>query len=245
MRVTITYIHHNCFGLRRGDQTFLFDYPGKSHLPDGAESLVQKFVAGTDLSVFISHSHDDHCNDDLVSMAATARQASHVLSDDVADMRPGAVPEGVGVLIVEPDETYAFNGMVVETLLSNDLGVAFLVEVDGLRLYYGGDLAKWIWKTASRQEAAFTTDFFRAAMDRVRAFRPHVAFCNVDRRLENLAGGVEAYRDCGAQVFVPMHAFGEPGWLKEFPDMVEAKGPQLFMYETMGDNVVYDLRQSD
>lgn len=241
MQVDIQYIHHNCFVVRTPGRTYLFDYPGQTYLPDGAPGLVRTAVAGTDLVVFVSHGHEDHCNDNLGAVTRTARAVKYVFSDDIQEMRPEVIPLDSDVLVVEPDESYAWEGMVVETLMSNDLGVAFLVDDGHFRFYYGGDLAKWIWKSASRAEAAFTTDFFRAAMDRVRAFRPHVAFSNVDKRLENLAGGSEAYRECGAQVFVPMHCFGDTGWLPEFARMVSGGGARCFVYANPGDATVFEI----
>lgn len=239
MQLAITHIHHNCFVLHAGDRTYLFDYPDDPHLPEGAGGMVRDAVADTDLVVFISHGHDDHLNDDLTSVTATAASVRYVFSDDVEDLRPEAIPTGAEVLVVEPDERYEWGGMVIETLMSNDLGVAFLVRDGAFRFYYGGDLAKWIWKSASPQEADFTTNFFREAMERVRVFKPHVAFSNVDKRLENLAGGPEAYRETGAQVFVPMHTFGDTGWLPSFRDLVGEGGPELFIYAEPGESKTF------
>jgi len=239
MNVDLTYIHHNCFILKTPDRAFLFDYPNDSHLPEGAQALVQDGVAGTDLAVFISHSHEDHLNNDLKTMVSSAKSVCYVLSDDVEDMRPETIPSDADVLIVEPDETYSFGGLEIETLMSNDLGVAFLVQNGDFRFYYGGDLAKWIWKTASAKQQEFTSSFFRQAMERVREFQPHVAFSNVDKRLENLAGGVEAYRQTGAKVFVPMHTFGDTGWLEEFRDAVGEVFTRLFIYEKPGDSAQF------
>jgi L-ascorbate metabolism protein UlaG (beta-lactamase superfamily) len=235
MQIDITYIYHNCFILRTPGRAFLFDYPNDSHLPEGAEALVREAVMDRDLAVFISHSHEDHLNDDIVCITESAASVRYILSDDVEDMRPQAIPEGKDVLIVEPDETYEFGGLSIETLMSNDLGVAFLVEDGDFRFYFGGDLAKWIWKTATAKENEFTSSFFRAAMERVREFQPHVAFSNVDKRLENLAGGVEAYRQTGAKVFVPMHAFGDTSWLPDFRQTVGEVFTRLFIYAEPGD----------
>jgi len=235
MKVELTYIHHNCFVLKTESRTFLFDYPNNSHLPDGAEDMVREAVAGTDLAVFISHGHDDHLNDDIISVASSAKSVCYVLSDDVEDMRPEVVPTEGDVLIVEPDECYEFEEMKIVTLMSNDLGVAFLVSDGEFRFYYGGDLAKWIWETASLQEAAFTEGFFGAAMDRAREFKPHVAFSNVDRRLPNLGGGDEACRLIQAPVFVPMHTFGNLDWLDGFRELVGDSPSELFVYSESGE----------
>jgi len=239
MQIDITYIHHNCFILRTPERAYLFDYPNANHLPDGAEALVREGVRGHDLVVFISHSHDDHLNDDIVCMTEGAASVRYVLSDDVEDMRPEVIPQGAEVLVVEPDESYEWGGMKIETLMSNDLGVAFLVQDGDFRFYFGGDLAKWIWKSASAKEQTFIANFFKAAMEQVRDFEPHVAFSNVDRRLENLAGGVEAYRQTGAKVFVPMHTFGDTYWLPEFRETVGEVFTRLFIYIEPGDKAEY------
>lgn len=241
MQYTITYIHHSAFVLRTDRRTYLFDYPEKEHLPNGADGLVRDLVAGTDLAVFISHGHADHCNGDLASVTRTARQVRYVLSDDVAELRPEAVPGNGQVLLAEPDETYGFGGMIVETLMSNDLGVAFLVEDKCFRFYYGGDLAEWTWPGAARAEADFTRKFFQGNMEHARAFKPQVAFANVDPRLDNLAGGVEACRIIGAPVFVPMHTFGETAILDGFARTVEPEPSTVFRYAVMGDSEVFSF----
>ncbi|BCS89997.1 MBL fold metallo-hydrolase [Pseudodesulfovibrio sediminis] len=239
MKVVLTYIHHNCFVMKTDTRTFLFDCPGDAHLPVNGADSIGRAVADTELTVFISHGHEDHLNEDLDSLTSPAKSVQYVLSEDIEDMRPEALPTKGEVLIVEPDETYAYDGMRIETLMSNDLGVAFLVTDGAFRFYFGGDLAKWIWKTASAREQAFTSAFFRQAMQRVSDFKPHVAFSNVDQRLENLAGGVEAYHEAGARVFVPMHTFGETDWLPRFAASLGASGDEVFLYANTGDRVEY------
>jgi len=236
MKITVTYVHHNCFVLKTDTRTFLFDYPSREHLPEGAESVVRKAVAGTDLAVFTSHSHEDHLGSDLGRLGRMTRSVHYVFSDDVEEMRPETIPTDENVLIVEPDGRYAFDRMTIETLMSNDLGVAFMITDGDFRLYYGGDLAKWIWESASEQEAAFTADYFRKAMERVRDFRPHVAFSNLDKRLPNLAGGDEACRIIDAPVFVPMHTFGQTGWLDGFRELAAPARSELFVYAASGES---------
>lgn len=237
MQVSVVYIHHNCFVLTLPGRTLLFDYPEDVHLPDDGPDMVRRLVRGTDLTVFISHGHADHLNGDLASVTREAGSVRYVLSDDVEDMRPDAVPDNGEVLMVEPDEKYEFHDISIETLMANDLGVAFMVEVDGVRIYYGGDLAEWIWDSASEAEAEFTARFFRESLERVRAFEPHVAFSNVDKRLSNLAGGEEACRTIEAPLFVPMHTFGDLSALESFEVSVEDVETRVFRYLGPGSRI--------
>ncbi|WP_272700872.1 MBL fold metallo-hydrolase [Desulfovibrio sp. Fe33] len=239
MQCEIIYIHHNAFVMRTDRRTFLFDYPEDEHLPEGAGDLVRRIVSGADLAVFISHGHGDHCNGNLGSVTGAAARVRYVISDDVGELRPEALPGNGETLLIEPDEARVFDGMAVETLMSNDLGVAFLVEDGGFRFYYGGDLAEWIWPGASSREAAFTERFFREAMERARDFRPHVAFADVDPRLDNLAGGLKARRIINASVFVPMHAFGDVSAFSVLAGDAESGGSRLFSYSGMGDSMQF------
>ncbi|MUM76340.1 MBL fold metallo-hydrolase [Pseudodesulfovibrio sp. F-1] len=239
MRIVITYICHNSFVLDAPGRSYLFDYPADTHLPPGAPDAVRRAVAGRDLTVFISHGHEDHLSGNLDAITAGAASVRTVLSDDVPELRPEAVPTRGKVFVVEADERYAFEGMEVHTLASNDMGVAFLVEEQGLRFYYGGDLAEWIWPGVSAREAEFTRSYFRAAMERVGEFRPHVVFSNADPRLANKSGGETACRMTGARVFVPMHTFGDTASLAGFES--DPGGPQVFSYERSGDRAEFEV----
>lgn len=239
MQCSITYVNHNSFVLSQGKRAFLFDYPEEAHLPAGAADAARQAVSGTDLTVLISHGHVDHLHGDLASVTSAAAVVRYVISDDVEELRPEAVPDNGEVLTVEPDERYEFHGLAIETLMSNDLGVAFLVREGDFRFYYGGDLANWTWPGASEREAAFTEQFFTESLERVRTFGPHVAFANLDQRLPNLAGGPEACRIINAPVFVPMHGFGDETWVKSMKDRLAPCASEVFTYARPGDTRVF------
>lgn len=236
---SITYIHHSSFILELGGKTFLFDYPGDEHLPPGTEALVRGRIAGSDLFVFISHSHDDHFNPDLIRIVEPAASARFVVSDDVPDMFPDAVPEDA--LVVEPDETYQVEGMTVETLMANDLGVAFLIGVGGIVVYFGADLAEWIWPEMEEAAVRFTETFFQEAVDRVKARHVHIAFHNMDKRLDNLGGGMRFLQKVRPAVFVPMHAFGDTAWYGGLDYPIDPSRTRIFDYRSPGDSIRFEL----
>ncbi len=239
MRVRLTYIFHNCFLLDIGGRTLLFDCPESKYLKRRASEALSLALEGRKVTAFASHSHDDHFRRDLAAACAGAASADFVISDDVAEMYPAAVPPGA--LVVEPDETYSFSGLVIETLMSNDLGVAYLVEVGGARVYFGGDLAAWVWETASEAEQAFTAEFFTKAVERIARRPVDIAFTNVDRRLANLAGGPEFANTVRPTVLVPMHAFGRTAWLKDVRPLLAAGGSDVFLYDKPGQVLELDL----
>jgi glyoxylase-like metal-dependent hydrolase (beta-lactamase superfamily II) len=237
MHFGITYVYHSCFIVDLGRKFLLFDYPADAHLPDGAAELVRRKIAGSELYVFISHGHDDHCNHDMDRVTAPAERCRFIVSDDVPDLFPEAVPPGAS--IVEPDETYAIHGMTIQTRMANDLGVAFIIDIDGLVIYFGGDLAEWIWPDMAPKAVQFTENYFQQMLDTLKQRRLHLAFANVDQRLENLGGGIKLLQEVQPDVFVPMHSFGDTAWYGKL-GFDELRGAsRVFLYRNTGDTMSF------
>ncbi len=241
MQVRLIHIFHNCFVLESGDVSFVFDIPAERFRSRKSFEALQEVLSGRKVIAFFSHSHLDHFAPDYREVCAGAKSLQAVLSDDIEEMYPDL--DFRECLIVEPDETYEFSGISIETMMSNDLGVAFLFSTpEGLRVYNGGDLACWDWETASRNELDFTRSFFQEAVQRVKAYGVHVAFSNVDRRLESLAGGPQLVREVNPQVFVPTHALGRTQWLERVHKMLVMENRECFAYRRTGDAKTYEIR---
>ncbi|NDV27323.1 MBL fold metallo-hydrolase [Desulfovibrio sp. JC010] len=240
MQVRLVHIFHNCFVLEAGDTSYVFDIPAERFRSKKVLAALQEAVAGRNVVVFFSHSHTDHFAPDYREVCSAANSLQAVISDDIEEMHPDL--DFGNALIVEPDEKYELNGLSIETLMSNDLGVAFLFRtVEGLKVYNGGDLACWDWETASQPELDFTRSFFREAVARVKGYGPHVVFSNVDRRLESLAGGPQLAQAVNPQVFVPTHVFGRAQWLKVIHETLGIVEENCFTYRRTGDSENYDI----
>lgn len=240
MNIRLTYIHHNCFVLQIAHQAFLFDFPDPEHRPENALTAMLDAVKDLDLFVFISHGHGDHFDPALADVLFGHPKVRFILSDDVAEMFPQAVPEAA--LLVEPDAQYQLGDMTLETLPSNDLGVAFVIHWQGLTIYFGGDLACWDWPNSSPAEQAFTREFFTQAITRVAENGPiHIGFSNVDKRLAGLAGGLEFVDLVRPCVFVPMHTFGDTDWLVDVAPRMALPDTVVFPYLHPGDTADFTL----
>jgi L-ascorbate metabolism protein UlaG (beta-lactamase superfamily) len=241
MRASVTYIHHDCFVLRLGDRTLLFDWPDAEHRTPAAEAAARREVAGTDLWVFFSHSHPDHCSADVQELARAAARARYVLSFDVPDMVPELDLEGA--FVVEPDEASSASpeafldaeGVRLSCLEANDLGVAFLIECEGVKLYFSGDLALWDWPESDAAARRFTEEYFAASLARVAAFAPAVALVNADPRLASWSGACRVAQAVRPRLFVPMHAFGDTGRVAAFAADCRVPGVDVFAYAAPGD----------
>ncbi|TIH19963.1 hypothetical protein D0S45_01095 [Marinifilum sp. JC120] len=241
MEIRLVHIFHNCFVLEAGEDSYVFDIPAQRFRSNKVLSALQEVLAGRKVTAFFSHSHLDHFAPDYREVCAGAASLKAVISDDIEEMYPDL--DFGDALIVEPDEKYEFHGLIIETLMSNDLGVAFLFSTpEGLKVYNGGDLACWDWETASQNELDFTRSFFRSAVERVADYGVHVVFSNVDRRLESLAGGPQLAQEIRPQVFVPTHAFGRTQWLAGIHERLGINENNCFSYRRTGDAQIYDIR---
>jgi L-ascorbate metabolism protein UlaG (beta-lactamase superfamily) len=239
MHLRVTYIHHNCFLLELPGLNLLFDFPSREHLPPAAKRAALRAVEGLDIVLVVSHSHADHFDPHITTALEPSSSLRFVVSDDVAEMYPDALPADAEIL--EPDEEYPdVWGMRFETLMSNDLGCAWIIGYEGLRIWYGGDLANWNWPGQEPAANRFTENFFAQALERAGAEQVHLAFQNVDERLDSLAGGPQFMERVRPGLFVPMHGFGRPaGIFAALPE--PPSGVRIFHYERPGDAVEADL----
>ncbi|HEX7715012.1 MAG TPA: MBL fold metallo-hydrolase, partial [Bacillota bacterium] len=83
MRIEITYIFHNSFIVRMGQEALLFDYPAAQFLDEVRRNIVRKLIQDTDLYVFASHNHPDHFNRDIDELGGCTSRVSYILARDI------------------------------------------------------------------------------------------------------------------------------------------------------------------
>ncbi|WP_300156125.1 MBL fold metallo-hydrolase [Solidesulfovibrio sp.] len=233
MAASIVYIHHDCFILRAGGRTLLFDYPAPAYLPSEAAQAAAAHIAGADLTVFVSHGHDDHFDPDLVRATAMAGSRRFVVSDDVADLHGDRLPPDT--VVMEPEDVREQDGLSVAALESNDMGVAYRVEVAGLSVYFGGDLALWDWPGQTPAARRAVGMSWRRALKALSARPLDVAFSNMDPRLPSLSGAPQFVEKLGPTVFTPMHLGGHVEYIRRFADRLRRPGTTVFAYTRPGD----------
>ena len=204
----VIYLDHSGILVELKDYYCIFDYYKGELLPLDKEK---------DVIVFCSHSHNDHYNPlifDLLDKSGMCYQA--VLANDISDEnRLSKIKHS----FVKPDECYQFVGRIqVETLLSNDSGVAFIVSTDEGMIYHGGDLNDWYWEGEPEEENRELRTIYHTEIGKIKGRHFDVAFVPLDPRLEaHYADGLLYFLenvDCDA-VF-PIHYWGEPAVIQRF-----------------------------
>ncbi len=240
MELTLTYVFHNCFVLALDGRTLLFDPPAPPHLDAARERVLRDAVAGSDLTLLVSHAHGDHFHPGFRDLARGAARSRFVLSFDAA-RRAREKPAG-DLAVARPGERFEIGGLSVEPFRSNDAGCAYLVEWTGRRIWFGGDLALWDWPDNDANDRALLEDHYRSVLNEL-AGRGEidVAFSNFDGRLASRTGAAEFVRIVKPRVFVPMHGFGNEADLADRAGDLAAPGVALFVYRASGDRLVLPL----
>jgi ankyrin repeat protein len=196
----IWYLGHSGWALKTRNHLLVFDYfdqgnePSQPSLCNGNISPAE--LAGETVTVFGSHEHGDHYDPAIFDWNESLPNVTYVLGCEPEETP--APYEYTG-----PRVTRTINGMKVSTIESNDSGVGFVVEVDGLVIFHAGD-------HANRQQ-----DFsgpYQAEIDYLAAggVRPDIAFMPVsgcgfgDQEAVKL-GVHYALETLKPTVFMPMH----------------------------------------
>lgn len=224
----ITYISHSSFALRSGDRVLLFDYPSRGSLLPGAEKAARDAVRGSDLYVFISHSHGDHYGRDVLNISKEAERAEFIVSEDVPLENSHRLAGGRRLNVDQLD---------IETFASNDAGVAYLIRVGDRLIYYGGDLAKWDWDEFDQGTRRYMVDVFGKMIRHLSELDVDVAFSNTDQRLQSWAGALEFLDVVKPSYFVPMHTFGHHEWIDDLVERTDHPRDRIFRYDRPGDFV--------
>ena len=206
MKAKIWYLYHSGFAVQTAEHFLIFDYWKQRPKGKGIESGVIEpaALAEYDVIAFVSHNHGDHYNRDIKDWGQIIPKLRLVLSDDIRNV-PGA-------LMVGPGEKLTQNDFRLETLKSNDEGVAFVVDIDGLCIFHAGDLNWWHWEGEPDDYNEGMASSYKSQIALLSDRRIDLAFVPVDPRLEEqYAWGIDhLMRTVDVRHAVPMH-FGNDG----------------------------------
>lgn len=197
------YIDHSGFLLQGDRRWLLFDYY-RGALPPVPE--------GKRLTVFASHHHEDHYVPEIFRYGETAAETRYLLGCDVTLNAANRQRMGVSDEIfarctrLHRDEAHSERDLHVRALRSTDMGVAFLVECEGKRIFHAGDLNLWIWHEDANFDRSQVAKFYEE-MEKLRGLEFDAAFLPLDPRLgDEYWRGFDAFaRLIAPKRLIPMH----------------------------------------
>jgi L-ascorbate metabolism protein UlaG (beta-lactamase superfamily) len=126
----------------------------------------------------------------------------------------------------------------IHTLKSNDLGVAFLIETDGKKLYHAGDLNNWWWDGGPVD--IDLEKIYHEELARIKGEHFDAAFIPLDPRIEGYWMGVTDFlSSASADIIFPMHFGSEHRIIKKMKEKYPALKDQIADITQKGQ--VFDL----
>ncbi len=205
----VTFIQHSSFLIETDKEYLLFDYYFGAPLP--------QLDSDKALYVFASHSHPDHFSAKIFGLPAKMKQIKFILSSDIPDH---IIPLEClkDTVLISPYEKEFVGNLVVETLQSTDLGVAFIVTVDGKQIYHAGDLNCWVWDTSPENQNKIMRKQYEDELAQLKDREFFCSFVPLDPRQDNdFDLGMTIFLDAVTSKHVfPMHMWGDYPVIERF-----------------------------
>jgi len=231
----VWYTGHSGWAVKTKNHFLVFDYWGGESTPTDP-GISNGYINPSEIgdiptTVFVSHVHGDHYDPAIWGWRQSMPNITYVMG-----FEPDSA-EGYDYLPPRSQKTY--DGVKVSTIESNDTGVGFLVEVDGLVIFHSGDHAN--------RQRDFSGPFkaeidYLAAMDKPidLAFMP-ISGCGFGDLEAVKLGVYYTLETLQPKLIFPSHALDSEFRYREFAD--EAAGEKFkskfICAENKGDRFEY------
>jgi len=234
----VTYYHHSGFSVAAGNLLLVFDYWRGEHgeLPEDKRITPDFLARFSKVYVFITHEHPDHLDPSVFEWRHQA-DVTYIVSSDM--------PVGTrGRRMAPGDDLTLSDRLRVQAFDSTDLGVSFLVTVDGMRVFHAGDLNFWHWREESSvREIAEAEEDFQRAVDPIMQESIDVAFFPVDPRQGQMydAGANYFIMSVKPRLLIPMHFWGRGDLAAEFARRSRCRQTEILPLTRYGEQIQVNM----
>ena len=133
IQAKIYYIYHSGFAIKTKNHFLIFDYykePTESKQSSSVLSL-ENIKDMKNVIVFSSHSHEDHFNPSIFNWENFNSDIQYILSNDIK-----ADKDKSNYSFIGEGEEKLYKDVYVKAYGSTDIGISFLVKVDGLTIFH-------------------------------------------------------------------------------------------------------------
>ena len=260
MDMELTYIYHSGFALSGDGFTVIMDYYRDSE--DGqAQADLNRLMDGTfsnqeagmpegtvhsellrrpgKLYVLASHFHPDHFNKEVLQWREQRPDIIYIFSKDILRHRRAQKEDAVWL---KKGEEYKDETLSVRAFGSTDVGVSFLLQAGGKKIFHAGDLNNWHWKEESTEEEVCEAEnTYLAELEILarRTDRMDLVMFPVDPRLglEYMLGAKQFVDRFRVGMFVPMHFDEEYVRANAFREYAESRGVRFVELTYRGEEV--------
>ena len=236
-KLLITHYYHSGFSVASEHTLAVFDYwrGERGELPPALQLTPGKLSRYENVFVFISHEHVDHL-DPVVFTWSEAANVSYIVSSDM--------PVGTRGKRMAPGDTLRLSDELSVTAFdSTDLGVSFLADFCGIRVFHAGDLNFWHWREESTMQEIEEADAeFRKAVQPLTREKIDVAFFPVDPRQGALfeAGANYFILSVKPRILIPMHYFHRAETAMEYARTASCRTTEVIALPGYGDRLLIE-----
>lgn len=235
------YVYHSGFILENDDVVVVIDYY-KDSGRKGKEGIVHDYLRNTEKRIYIlaSHAHPDHFNPEIFGWSEK-KNLRYILSSDIPKGDKGW--EG-GVVWLDKGETWQDDFLRIKAYGSTDVGISFLLHIEGKHIFHAGDLNNWHWREESTEQEVEEAEkaFFRE----VSVLAKDVDFLDlamfpVDPRLgaDYMSGAKQFIDRIPVRKFVPMHFWERYEKANAFREYAENHGTKFIVLTHPGMSVEF------
>lgn len=206
------YIYHSGFAIVTEEATVVVDYYKDSSEEAPDRGIVHDCLLERPGKFYVlsTHFHPDHFNPEVLAWKERRKDISYLFSKDILKHRRAKVDDAT---YLEKGSAFDDGTLHVRAFGSTDVGVSFLMELQGMRIFHAGDLNNWHWSEESTpQEIRKAEGDYLAELRDLQAEAPavDVALFPVDSRMgkDYMRGAKQFVERIKTGTFVPMH-FGE------------------------------------
>ena len=207
----LIYLYHSGFALAGSGFTLVFDYFEDSEGPDSGILHSELLQRDGRFYVLASHFHADHFSREVLKWREQRPDIVYLFSKDILRRRRAGKDEAI---FLKKGDTYADECLAVRAFGSTDVGVSFLVEVGGKKIFHAGDLNNWHWMDESsedewkRDEKRFIDEIGQIKKEYNKI---DLAMFPIDPRLgkEYMRGGIQFIEAINTSMFIPMHFWND------------------------------------
>ena len=226
----ITYVYNSGFVVEIEDCVLIFDCFRSVDGPFPANGCIREGdILRNNVYVFVSHSHADHYNPDILKWQQVNPSIKYVLCRDMKKI----VEKTACTKFMDEGRAYSDNNITIKAFGSTDEGISFVTRVGTTSLFHAGDLNLWHWKDeCPPEESEAYAKAFYTEMDNLEegiSFPIDIAFFPIDPRLgtDYYEGAVYFAKRFKPQYLIPMHFGGRFDMANAAKKEIEALGVQF------------------
>ena len=214
----LDYIYHSGFAIEADGVTVIIDYYKDSSEEVFNKGIVHDYLLEKPglLYVLCSHFHPDHFNREVLSWKKLRPDIRYIFSKDILKHRRASAEDAT---YINKGDTYEDEHIRIQAFGSTDVGISFLIDLQGRRLFHAGDLNNWHWL----QQTAPAVD---------------VAMFPVDSRIgkDYMRGAEQFVERIKITIFVPMHFSEDYQGGNAFRQFAESKGCRFLSIAHRGES---------